>query len=383
MHVVSREHFLAVLRGESNDVISWTMGFFDEKLAAALLGEDCIPSDILPGPAFSYGASPRHDWEVKARFSQRAEIPAVAVGWGASLSFGHGGPGEFLEKVTSATGNRRLTVYETGVHKEVRYEPHFYHNYDYPLDNLNSLGLPLPDPNDPLRYQGLADEVAHHKARNRMTYANLNGFFSGVHYFLYPYDKLLMDLLLEPKATKDVVDQLGSFNLQVARHLLQAGVDIICFCDDLGSDRSLLISPGLYREFFLPWHWRLVELCHSYDAIVHMHSHGNINAIMDDLYSIGIDLLNPVDPAEEMDLARLVEAYGDRMTFVGGINKFFFGWDEERQWDYLKHLYESVKQGFFLMDSGGIPEQVSKTQWERYKEMKQTLGEKRRFALSR
>lgn len=375
--MVSREQFLAVLKGESNEVISWTMGFFDEKLASALLGEDCIPSDMLPGPEFSYGASPRQDWEVKAEYAKRAGIPAVAVGFGASLAFGHGGPGEFLEKVISSAENRRITIYETGVHKEVRYEPHFYHNYDYPLEDLSNLDLPLPDPGDPLRYQGLADEIAYHKGRDRMTYANLNGFFSGVHYFLYPYDKFLMDLLLEPEATREVVDRLGEYNLQVAEHLLKAGVDIICFCDDLGSDASLLISPQLYREYFKPWHGRLVELCHKYGAFLHMHSHGNINPIMSDLYDLGIDMLNPIDPTEEMDIAQLVRDYGDRITFVGGINKFFFDWDEQEQYAYLKKLYDSVDRGFFLMDSGGIPEQVSKSHWERFKEMKQVLGKER------
>jgi hypothetical protein len=372
--MVSKERFLAVLRGESREVIPWTMGFFDEKLAAALLGEGCIPSDIVPGPVFSYGASPAQDWEIKAQFCQRADIPAVGVGWGASLSFGHGGPGEFGERVISATDKRRITVYETGVHKEVRYAPHFYHNYDDPLANLSNLDLAWPDPHDPSRYQGLADEVAYHKARDRMTYANLNGFFSGVHYFLYPYDQFLMDLLLEPKGAKALVDRLGSFNLEVARHLLESGVDMLCFCDDLGSDKSLLISPQLYREFFRPWHGRLAELCHSYGAILHMHSHGNTKAIMDDLYEIGIDLLNPVDPSEEMDMASLVEAYGDTITFAGGINKFFFEWNEEAQWEYLKHLYASVQHGFFLMDSGGIPEQVNQEHWERFKRMKQELA---------
>lgn len=376
--MIRRDEFLAVIEGTSNEVISWTMGFFDEKLASTLLGPDCIPSDILPGPEFAYGASPRHDWEIKAEYAKRAQIPAVAVGHGASLAFGHGGPGEFLEKVISFSDQRRISLYETGVHKEVRYDPHFYHNYDYPLTDLKSASLPLPDPDDPRRYQGLAEEIAYHKERKRMTYANLNGFFSGVHYFLYPYDKFLMDLLLEPEASREVVDGLGAFNLKVAEHILKAGVDIICFCDDLGSDASLLISPQLYREYFKPWHRRLVELCHSYGALLHMHSHGNINPIMDDLYELGIDLLNPVDPTEEMDLPRLVQRYGDRITFVGGINKFFFEWKQEEQWEYLKKLYASVSRGFFLMDSGGIPEQVTKDHWERFKAMKEELGKERR-----
>lgn len=378
--MVNRDRVSALINGDSHEIISWTMGFFDELLAAELLGEECIPSDILPSFEFCRGASPQQDWETKALFAERAGIPAVAVGWGHCLAFGHGGPGEFSEKAISISPKQRITVYETGVHKEVRYDPHFYHNYDYPLQDLNDIdhqldGL-LPDPNDPLRYQGLSDEVAYHKDRGRMTYTSLNGFFSGVHYFLYPYDKFLMDLLLEPEATKRLVDTLGQYNLTVAEHLLRAGVDILCFCDDLGSDQSLLIGPELYRRYFREYHGELAGLCKSYGAVLHMHSHGNINPIMDDLYDLGIDMLNPVDPTESMDLAELAERYGDRITFVGGINKFFFDWDPTKQREYLEKLYSSVTKGFFLMDSGGIPERVGKTEWQLFNQMKDELAEK-------
>ena len=46
-----RERFMAVLAGESNEIIPWTMGFFDEKLAAELLGKN-VPSDIIPVKIF-------------------------------------------------------------------------------------------------------------------------------------------------------------------------------------------------------------------------------------------------------------------------------------------------------------------------------------------
>ena len=373
-----RERFMAVLAGESNEIIPWTMGFFDEKLAAELLGEECVPSDIIPREDFSYGASPREDWEVKALYAERADIPAVPVGWGHSIAFGHGGPGEFAEKTISRTENRRVTMYETGVYKEVRYNPHFYHHYNYPLESLEDLDVYLPDPNDPKRYEGLAEEIAYHKDKGRLTYGSLNGFFSGVHYFFYPYDKFLMDLLLQPRAAKELIERLGTYNLQVAEHLLKAGLDILCFCDDLGSDTSLIISPELYRQYFRPWHGELADLCRSYNAILHLHSHGNINPLMEDLYDIGINLLNPLDPSEGMDIAELAERYGDRITFVGGINKHFFNWDENRQWEYLDHLFSTVKPGFFLMDSGGIPEHVTKDAWDRFTDMRRRLKEKYR-----
>jgi len=54
-----------------------------------------------------------------------------------------------------------------------------------------------------------------------------------------------------------------------------------------------------------------------------MHSHGNINKILRCLYDIGIDILNSLDPHDGMNVVKLIEKYGDMITFVGGINKFF------------------------------------------------------------
>lgn len=54
-----------------------------------------------------------------------------------------------------------------------------------------------------------------------------------------------------------------------------------------------------------------------------MHSHGNINKIIRDLYGIGIDMLNTLDPHEGMNIVELIGKYRDMITFVGGINKFF------------------------------------------------------------
>jgi hypothetical protein len=54
-----------------------------------------------------------------------------------------------------------------------------------------------------------------------------------------------------------------------------------------------------------------------------MHSHGNINKVIRDLYDIDIDILNPLDPHDGMNIVEPIGKYGDMITFVGGINKFF------------------------------------------------------------
>ena len=361
-----REQFFSLMKRESAPLLSWFMAFFNEKTAQRLLGEDIVQTDCIPGEALNYGASTRENQERKLALAKACGHFAIGAGKGGGFAFGHGGPGEFYERMIDVGENYRISLFETGVKKEVKYNPHFYHHFDYPLAEPADLDkLVLPDPRDPARYEGIAEECAFYKAQGFVAFANLNGFFSGLHYFLHPYDMLFENLLLEPEFVHAMLDKLGAFNLAAAEELLLRGAEMITFCDDLGTGTSMLISPALYREFFLPWHKRLADLCHAHGAYLHLHSHGNINQIMDDIAESGIDLMNPLDPCDGMDLPAVKRKYGDKMTFVGGIDKFFFEWDAEQQRAHIFDLAEKAGGGFVLMDSGGVPENVTREGFER------------------
>jgi uroporphyrinogen decarboxylase len=58
---------------------------------------------------------------------------------------------------------------------------------------------------------------------------------------------------------------------------------------------------------------------HEAGKDVWLHSCGKIEAILDDLIEMGVDVLNPVQP-ECMDIYRLKDKYGSRITFWGGIS---------------------------------------------------------------
>jgi len=374
-----RERFFGIVRNKQPYVLTWFMAFFNERLAQDLLGPDNVPADAVPPTHLGYGASDRADWDRKVRYARASGNCAMCVGWNGCIPFGHGGPGEFLERLIEKGEKHRISVYETGVKKEVRRDPHFYHHFDYPVHGPQDLDkIVLPDPDDPARYAGIADEAAYYKQHDLVACANLNGFFSGIHYYLHPYDDLLVNLLLEPEFVQAMLDRLGAWNLRAAEHLLQCGVDMITFCDDLGSGQALLMNPALYRRFFLPWHRRLAELCHRHGALLHMHSHGNINQVVGDLCDAGIDLLNPLDPEEGMDLPALKRTYGSRMTFVGGLARSFYDWDAARQRAYVQRLVQETGGGFIIMDSGGVPENVTRQQFAAiramFDEVKETYG---------
>lgn len=364
-----RENMLCALNHEECAVPSWTMAFYNIATATRLLGEENVVTDFLPSDCYKTGGCDENNRLRNLRYSEKLDNFSIGVGKGANFAFGHGGPGEFMEKILSSNNLEYISQYETGVLKMVKRFPHFYHNYNFPLKTLEEAeSLILPDGSNKERYVGIADDVSFYKSRGYFTHANLNGIFSGIHYYLYPYDKLFIDMILEKEQLKLLIKKLAVFNLAAAEELLKTGVDCITCCDDLGDGRNMLFSPQLYDELFFENHKELAGLCHSYGAYLHLHSHGNILKIFDRLIDAGFDMINPCDPYEIGTMRSLKEAYGKRVTLVGGINKFFFDWDNEKMESYLKQTVSDGRKGggYILMDSGGIPENITQEKFDFY-----------------
>ena len=112
----------------------------------------------------------------------------------------------------------------------------------------------------------------------------------------------------------------------------------------------------------------MVDLAHGYGAAIHMHSHGNINLVLDLIVGTGVDMLNPLDPTEGMDLASIRARY-PRLTLVGGMDKFIFDQDLDEIEARLRRAVNVCGRGgrFILMDTGGIPETVNRPAFEAFR----------------
>jgi uroporphyrinogen-III decarboxylase len=100
------------------------------------------------------------------------------------------------------------------------------------------------------------------------------------------------------------------------------GVDMLWLGDDVGMQNAMLISPKMWRRFLKP---RMANFIAELKAInpdvkVAYHSDGQIYPIIPDLIEIGLDVLNPVQPAS-MDPVRLKKEYGDKLCFWGTIDE--------------------------------------------------------------
>ncbi len=347
------------------------MSFFTGDCARRLSPPECHYEQMWlfePGETFDFSAQSRDVLDKMIAFNRATGRCMIAPGRGAALSWGHGGPGEFRCRKIDSGKDFTIVQYETGVKAEIRRNPHFYHIFDYPVHDLGTAEkVFLPDPDDPARYLGIAEEIAYLKERGEYTLCSLNGFFSGIHYFFMDYQDTLASLLIEPELIEAVLKRLVPWNLTAARHLIAAGADGLALCDDLGSACNLLMAPDLYRKFFKPHHRALCELAHAHGVDVHLHSHGAITPLLDDLAECGFDYINPFDPNENFDLDELLPRYADRFIFCGGMPTDFWKLPDAEQDAVIARAVARYRRygRYLLMDSGGIPEDVTPEQFRR------------------
>jgi len=354
------------------------MSFFNGQVARQLTPSDCHykPMWLYDGnDVFDKSATGNSELDKMVKFNEFTGRCFACLGKGANLAFGHGGPGEFFNRVISRDENHLISEYETGVMAKIQYHPHFYHLYGHKVKSIEDLNnIVLPDAEDPARYEGFAEDVKYLKSKGEYVVGSLNGFFSGIHYFFMDYQQTLMALLTEPELINAILEILGNWNLIAANQMIKVGVDCIAICDDLGSKENLLMSPIQYRQFFKGWYKKLCSLAHNHNCQVHLHSHGAITSLLDDLVECGFDFINPFDISEGFDLEYILQKYSGKFVLVGGLPVDFWDLQEDIQKVHLTRLTELANHygHLIIMDSGGVPEGVSKEKFERVLELSRT-----------
>ena len=96
--------------------------------------------------------------------------------------------------------------------------------------------------------------------------------------------------------------------------------DVMFFGNDFGTQLDLLISPGAFREFVLPYQKRLIAVGKKYGKKIMLHSCGSIYRVIPDLIAADVDILHPIQAGavgmSAADLAR----YKHDLAVVGGID---------------------------------------------------------------
>jgi len=193
-----------------------------------------------------------------------------------------------------------------------------------PLAQLQSIGeldgWPWPGP-ELWDFSGIASDLQTH--RDRATWGRSRGVFE-ICCLLRGMDQFMIDLALDPGFAAALLDRVADGLLELARQTLAAGGGAYAFYeynDDIGSQRTLMMSPRMWREFIKPRMASFCTLIHAFGAKVRYHSCGSIRPVIPDLIEIGVDILNPIQPlARDMEPVSLKAEFGDHLCFDGGID---------------------------------------------------------------
>jgi hypothetical protein len=137
-------------------------------------------------------------------------------------------------------------------------------------------------------------------------------------YMLVGMDNMMVCFHTEPEYAREILHHVMDFQLGIARHYLDCGVEVVALGDDLGTQTAPLLGPRIVEEFLLPEYRRLFSFYEARDVLVEFHSCGNVMGMLEAFVALGVDVLNPIQ-ATANDLPRLRAVTQGRMTLHGAI----------------------------------------------------------------
>jgi len=169
-------------------------------------------------------------------------------------------------------------------------------------------------------------------------------------------EQAYMDLVINPDLVHYCLDRLFDFcyeNTLRIYETIPGQVDISYIAEDFGSQESLLISPRVIKEFFIPRMKRMIDLAHQAGAYAFFHSDGAIREIIPDMIEAGIDVLNPIQwRCKRMDREELKRDFGDQVIFHGGVDNQYtlaFGSVEQVREEVMYNIQVLGEGGGYIL----------------------------------
>ena len=158
-----------------------------------------------------------------------------------------------------------------------------------------------PDPavqwdRGPADWEGARQRLASARAQGKLAAGGLpHGFLFMRLYYLRGFESFMADVATDDPRLQRLIDLLLAQNQALMRRWLDLGVDVMEFGDDLGTQRSTLISPAKFGRYVTPAYKALIDEIHSRGALVALHSDGHIMEFMGEFEKAGVDIINPQD----------------------------------------------------------------------------------------
>ncbi len=168
---------------------------------------------------------------------------------------------------------------------------------------------------------GITDGIARQREQhpNRYILVGFGHYFHQRLAYIRGLEALLFDFMDHADKLRVVMDALMGIYRVWAKRAADAGADGVWAGDDLGTQRSLFMSPATFRTIYKPYYRQLAECLHANGLDFWLHTCGNNTELMDDLIEVGIDAIHPIQVGT-MDDAQIARDYGGHIAFWIGMD---------------------------------------------------------------
>ena len=152
-----------------------------------------------------------------------------------------------------------------------------------------------------------------------------------------------------------ILEKLVEYSIELAQLFSSySEIDFIWMADDLAFKTGPFMSPALFKEWIMPYFRKVVE---NIKKPWVFHSDGNLMLILEDLLSLGMKGLHPIEPGA-MDIFQLKKEIGDRVCLMGNVSLDLLGMaSPEEVKEEVKRLAEQCAcgGGYILASANSIP----------------------------
>ncbi len=199
---------------------------------------------------------------------------------------------------------------------------HYTEIISHPLANEKAISsYQPPDPNRAELYLDAEQVIQDFKAEYWIVGVTVTTIFETA-WALRGLEQLLLDMVLDSDLANHILDIPYHYHLVAAKKLVEMGADMIWTGDDIGAQNKMLISPMMWRMYFKPRMANFISELKSLNPKIKVayHTDGNVYPIITELIEIGIDVLNPIQPAS-MNPSQIKDEFGDRLCFWGSVDE--------------------------------------------------------------
>lgn len=183
-------------------------------------------------------------------------------------------------------------------------------------------------------------------------------------------DTVLMGMADDPGWVQDMLMTRAQLCLRIAEEMMARGFDFDAawIWDDLGFKQRSFFSADMYRELVMPAHRLICDAFKARGKFTILHSCGYVGELAPLIIETGFDCLQPIEVKAGNDVLDFKRRYGDRLTFMGGIDvRAMADPDPDIVEREIADKIPILKQGggYIYHSDHSIPDNVSLQQYRR------------------